>query len=156
MLLALLYGTPTQADPTEYFFKYGIGLNNGAFPDTTVKLLSVGQRDTLYSVLDYQLEVGTFSDNSQSNGMIFFASPSIGFRTKRSGLYANFFIGPALMTQSDSRLASIFEFNNDMEVGIRDDKGTSIGVGYKHFSNAGLTQGNLGRDFFLIKLGVSF
>lgn len=138
----------------DYFLKYGLGLNNGPFPDTSVKLISVGRIAPLFSVVDYQLEGGMFDDNNQPNGIIGFAGASLGVRTKSPGIYASFFIGPAYVSQTDSRLASNFEFNNDLEIGVRDSRGLSIGVNYKHFSNAGLTPNNIGRDFFTIKLSL--
>jgi hypothetical protein len=137
-----------------YFFKYGLGLNEGSFPDTTTKILSVGEVSPLSNIFDYQLEVGVFSDNNQTQGLIGFISPSLGLQTKGSGLYVSYFLGPALLTSTDTRLGSVFEFNNDFEAGIRDDRGVSIGVDYKHFSNAGLTSNNIGRDFFTIKLSI--
>lgn len=136
----------------DYFLKYGLGMNNGNFPNTSVKLISLGRIAPLYSLIDYQLEGGIFDDNSQPQGIIGFAGASLGVRTKSPGLYASFFIGPSLVTETDTRLASIFEFNNDLEVGVRDSRGLSIGINYKHFSNAGLTPNNIGRDFFTIKL----
>lgn len=152
-LLFLLVSTNAKA---EYFFKYGLGLNN-PFPDTSTKLMSIGMNDSLYSFIDYQLETGVLVDNSQIQGAVGFIGPSIGLRTKTTeGLYAGFFVGPALITQPDSRLASIFEFNNDFELGIKDPRGVGIAVDYKHFSNAGLTQGNIGRDFFTVKLTLPF
>jgi hypothetical protein len=137
-------------------FKYGVGLNGDAtFPDPSTKIISVvDQEEFLEGPFDYQWELGTFIDNSNRLGPTVFGSFALGLETKGPGLFASYFVGPALITQTDQRLASIFEFNNNFQIGIRDRRGLSLGVGFQHFSNAGLWAPNIGRDFFIINLTI--
>lgn len=139
-------------------FKYGIGLNSGAdFPDTSTKILSVVEQDQfLTSPLQYQWEGGLFVDNNNGLGPTGFGSFALGLETEGPGLFASYFVGPTLITQTDARLASILEFNNNFQLGIRDRRGAAIGLNFQHFSNAGLTQGNIGRDFLGINLTFPF
>lgn len=152
LISILLLISPISLADDSVFFKYGLGLNNPYFPDTSVKFISIGYTGPLYKFFDYQIEGGAFVDNSQPMGVIGFTTAEIGIKTKEPGFYAGFFIGPALLTQTDTRLATLFEFSSDIELGIRDSRGIAISGDYKHFSNAGITQNNVGRDFFIIKL----
>jgi len=132
------------------FFKYGVGLNEDI---KTVKTFTLGYQAPLFAIFDYQLEGGMFNDSKQTQGLIAFSNVSIGVSTfTTSGIYAKIFFGPALISQTDTRLSSIFEFNHDLEFGFVDKKGLSIGVNYKHMSNAGIVLPNYGRDLLLLKI----
>lgn len=152
-LLIILLSVNCFADEGT-FWKLGVGLD-GNFG--TAKLLSGGYQGPLAGIFDYQLEAGAFQDAYSSAGMIGFGGTSIGISVQsQTGVYAKVFAGPALLTNTDERLSSVFEFNDDLELGIRDSRGISIGLDVKHFSDAGLTSPNLGRDFLLLKVQIPF
>lgn len=139
----------------EYYVNYGLGVEpQYTFPNSTIKMISLGETDHLWKVFEYKLDFGAYIDNSQTQGLIGFASPQIGLRTKGEGFYVGYFVGPALITQTDTRLDDLFEFDNDFELGIRDNRGVRLGVDYKHLSDGGLTSNNIGRDFFLFQLTI--
>lgn len=138
-------------------FKYGVGLNDGEFPDTAVKTLGIAGQGALDDLLDFQSSMGLFINNRSGLGPTYYLTPfSLGLKTKGPGLFASYFVGPSLITQTDQRLSSILEFENNFEVGIRDYRGASLGLNLQHFSNAGFWLPNFGRDFFTIILTIPF
>lgn len=63
-----------------------------------------------------------------------------------SGLFVRVGAGPAWVFHTDDRVSSNFNFNLQGVVGVVAG-GMIIGGGYFHYSNAGLTPPNPGRDF---------
>lgn len=153
-LLLLLIPLNSFAGSGGTYWKFGLGIDS---PSTSTKIIATGYQGPLWHVLDYQLEVGMFNDNNQSQGLIGFMGASVGVSVvTHSGFYSKLFAGPALITQTDSRLSSILEFNEDLELGLINDSGVSIGADLKHMSNAGLWPPNIGRDFLLLKVQIPF
>lgn len=139
-------------DTPEYYFKFGTGLNNSG---VTTKIISFGRQSQAFYLLEQQIEGGVYIDNSQAQGIIGYGSYELGFATySNAGFYAKFFVGPGFITQTDSRLSSIFEFNEDIEFGLSGNNGVSIGAFFHHMSNAGLVGPNLGRDFMGLKIQI--
>lgn len=137
-----------------HYIKLGVGVDDDV---SSVKFGAIGYQAPLISLFDYQLEGGAFTNKNELSHLTEFVGASIGVSVStQSGLYSKFFSGPALLSHKDSRLSSVFEFNNDVEFGLSDAKGTSIGVCFKHMSNAGLVFPNYGRDFGLVKLQFTF
>lgn len=135
------------------YIKYGVGVDN---PNLGAKLMSFGYQAPLLLLMDYQLEGGVYNDTNQSQGPIGFGNADFGFSAMGDNVYAKAFFGPAFVTSTDSRLSSIFEFNHDFELGIIDHRGVSVGMAFKHMSNAGIWGSNLGRDFGLFKVQIPF
>ena len=62
----------------------------------------------------------------------------------------------ALITNTDARLSSVFQFKHTVGVGVRDYRNVEIGVDYSHISNAGLSLPNAGRDLVQLRMSVPF
>ncbi len=71
------------------------------------------------------------------------------------GMFTRVGFGPAAISHPDDRLSSIFEFNIQYALGF-EQNGWDIGIIGNHFSNAGITPPNFGRDFLglLIEIGL--
>lgn len=151
-LIALLCSTPGYGN--SYHLMYGVGANSSRLTDS--RFIAIGHEWPAWSLFRVKTEGGIYHDNTQNSGAIGFISPSIGVATPTYPLYLKVFLGPALITQEDSRLTSILQFNHDIELGLRGETGVSVGINYKHLSNAGLWGANLGRDAFLLKLNFSY
>lgn len=150
----ILLMLPEAARAGSPFFQFSFGTNSNDF---STRMFAVGYEMPLWGILSHQVLLGAYIDGSQSSGVVGFGSYEIGLDiTTPSGIYTKFFIGPGLMTQTDTRISSIPEINTDMEVGLRDTKGSSIGFNYHHISNAGFFPPNLGRDFMGLKVQFSF
>ncbi len=63
-----------------------------------------------------------------------------------SGLFVRVGAGPAYYFRTDDRVSSNWNASLQAVVGLT-QRGYDIGVGYFHYSNAGLKPPNLGRDF---------
>ncbi len=152
ILLALLT-TPALADGGTYL-KVGVGLNSDP---SSVRTLFVGYQRPLTQLLFYQLELGALKDNHDAYGIRVLTSASIGVSTvSSSGIYIKVFFGPSFLSHPDDRLSGHFQFNNDFELGIKGTNDISIGLNYKHISNAGIVMPNLGRDLLLIKIQLPY
>ncbi len=81
---------------------------------------------------------------------------SWGYRVQlRSGFFGEVFIGPAWISQTDSRLGSHPQLLHNINLGFQSEAGWSIGGGYGHTSNGNTLPGpNLGRDFFVFRFGI--
>ena len=154
-LIALLFSSQVFAG--DFVGKYGVGV---FVPDSAspveVKLFSAGYQDTfLKDLLLYQVEAGVFADahgdGRKSSG---FVASSAGLRVAPSVIYAEMLWGIALISSPDSMLSTPYEFTNDTAIGIHDARGRAFGIGYKHFSNAGIQLPNKGRDFILIQFQI--
>jgi len=70
------------------------------------------------------------------------------------GTFAQFMFGPALISESDSKLAGHFQFHMTGGVGVKSDGKYGLSFLWTHFSNAGIEQPNLGRDLLTIQIIV--
>jgi hypothetical protein len=151
LIVSLLLSSTTYANE---YIKYGVGLNG--VPGAT-KSLFVGYQADITQVFMYQLEMGGYRDTNQVQGAVGLVSASIGVNTiSTSGVYMKVFFGPCFNTQGDSRISGNFQFNNDIELGIKGINSFSIGLDFKHISNAGLLSPNQGRDFLMLKLQLAY
>lgn len=118
---------------------------------TTNKLISLGFTGDLTRVFKYRFEGGLFALNDAGpNTRTWFTGVSLGTGVTGDWYYARVFTGPALVSRTDDHLNTPLEFNTDIEVGLRDKTGVELGLGYKHMSNGGITNPNLGQDFMYL------
>ena len=113
------------------------------------KIFTLGYQAPLSPIFRYKLEGGAYIGDGSSP----FFGPSLGVGTGSGAFYAEYFLGPSILFIPDGRLTSWYQFNHDLGFGIHGDNGVSMGVNYKHLSNAGLEGANLGRDFLMLKIG---
>lgn len=135
------------------YLKYGLGADDRF---GTVKKFALGYQDELISVFDYQIEGGTWIDNLQGRRSSGYFSISPGISIIRETFYIKAFNGLSLIANTDSRLGGHFQFKHDLEFGFKDRRGVGIGLWGTHFSSAGITEPNLGRDFYGIKLQIPY
>lgn len=113
------------------------------------KFINFGYRDRVKSVpfLVWQGEVGSWNDIA-GNGRLSseYVAAQVGFEAQNV-LTARIMTGPSLVTHPDAFLGMPFQFVEDFYLGVKGTNGISIGGKYKHFSDAGITRINLGRDF---------
>jgi hypothetical protein len=154
--LLLLLATTSHA---ETYFKYGLGVFNSARDNRAeVKTFALGHQEKILNSVVYQFEGGMWADSRgdlgrKSSG---FGNMSIGLDVQAGYVYTQALWGLGFITTTDSMLGGNFQFNNDLGVGIRDQKGYAIGLNYKHMSSAGIYDVNAGRDLLYIKMGFPF
>ena len=158
LLVCMLLPSISSADELGEgtFFKYGLGVKTKDQESISeVKMFSVGRQSPFLYILEQKWEAGMWSDTHgdgrKSSG---FGGWSIGIEPKLGTFYIHSFWGLIGITHTDSMLSTNFQFMQDIGVGLRDARGISIGLGYKHISNAGIQQPNKGRDFFFAQLQI--
>lgn len=102
-------------------------------------------------------EFGGWADNAGSGRKSSLISKAqIGVNPgSKVGVYGKVFIGPALISGTDTMLGGNFQFAQDFGIGIR-DRDTFVEFGYSHVSSAGLSKPNKGRDFLTFGAGIFF
>ena len=160
LYLALMIPTLALAQDkdleTQSFFKYGVGVFNSAENSSVeVKTLSFGRQQPLGSIFIWQYEGGFWSDARTDVGRSGsgFVNASAGLNVNFGYMYTQSLWGVAYMTSPDSFLGSHEQFNQDFSAGVKDGRGVSIGLNYKHMSSAGIFMPNQGRDFMSVRLG---
>lgn len=102
-----------------------------------------------------QLNSGYYVANALGEKSSFIGSLQGGLEVVGSGgAFAQFFFGPALISQDDAKLAGTFQFHLTGGVGVRNNDGYGIGISWQHFSNAGIQQPNLGRDLLTLQVTI--
>lgn len=120
------------------------------------KFLNLGYREPLGHGFSWQGEAGGWTD-SAGNGRTGSGYGAFqGNFIAGDSVFARLSAGPSLVTAPDSYLSGHFQFTEDLFLGLQGSNKNVVGVKYKHFSNAGLRQPNLGRDFMGIEASVSF
>ena len=152
ILLLLTLCSSALADDGGTYIKGGLGLNGSLGASQS---LFLGFQGPITSIFIWQMETGAYYVDNQMPSIIGLLGGSAGISVGRK-VYGKLLVGPSVITATDSRLPSNFQFNDDFEIGIRDGKDYSLGLNYKHISNAGLTGGNGGRNFLMLKLQVPF
>lgn len=157
VLVALLILLAPYRALADSFLKYGIGLSRSAESSASeTKMFSLGFRDQLFGGLVYQYEGGMWIDSASKGRMSSaFFDAGIGLEVRSGDLVLRSIHGVAFISTPDSYLGGYFpNFNHDIYVGIKDSNENSIGISYKHISNAGLMPPNVGRNFVSIDLGI--
>lgn len=147
------------AQDDQWILDGGLGVFHSASQNglSETKMLSLGVQEDLYGPIKQRGTLGGWIDNGGSgrNGSGF-ASAQIGFEVVNNGLVGSVFTGPSLITTPDVLLGGMFQFTDDLHLGIQDNQLNYIGLLYRHLSSAGLETPNSGRDFIGLELRMPF
>ena len=125
---------------------------------TQVKYLALSAQWPLWKSLKHQFEMGAYLDTQKQLGRksAYYAAYQVGPHMSLGYFYAEMLTGVGFISHPDTILGGPFQFFHDLGVGLRDEDGFGIGVGYKHISSAGLETPNLGRDLIYLKVTIPF
>lgn len=130
--------------------------NSGKDSHAETKFVNVGHRSPLALGLTYQYELGGWvdiaGDGRKSSG---YGAFQLGVETD-GPVFARVMAGPALITSPDAYLGGVLNFTEDFFAGLHGPNGNSVGVLYKHISNAGLEPPNVGRDLAGVQISIPF
>lgn len=153
-LVLILITSVSKADD---YMTAAVGVfNSGKDSHAESKFINVGHRDSTILGLTYQYEIGGWTDTaSHSRSGSVYGALQAGVET--DGLvFARVMTGPALITSPDSYLGGYLNFTEDFYIGLKGPNSNTVGIKYKHISNAGLTQPNLGRDFAGFEVSIPY
>ncbi len=136
--------------------QYGLGIgdvSDGEVFNGSEKSLNVGYYNKLNKVLGWDVHGGILTDGDITSGYVFLQFGSV--LHPFDWMYVDHYFGPGFLTKSNSKLTGHLQFSMHMGIGWRDPvKGTTIGMNWKHVSNAGIQSPNKGMDFLLIQVGI--
>lgn len=156
IIIGLLLSVNAYADA---FVSYGFGLFHSAKNSVVeTKNASLGYRGGIFKNLHHKVELGGWTDTRKDLGRngAGYGFYSLGVYVDADNFYGYSFVGAGGVTRTDSMLGGHFQFSEDVGIGIKDKRGVSIGLNYKHISSAGIYNPNQGRDFLQLSLGVLF
>lgn len=125
--------------------KFGSGLNNTVGSG----IYALGYENKFSDPFVYKIEFGGYGAGSGvgRSGAVFGAT-MLGIRAGSiDGLNAQLLAGTQFISQTDVALSSNFQFTEEVSVSYQ-----SLGLGYRHISNAGITRPNLGRDYYFLNI----
>lgn len=155
LITALLILVPTIAK-SGTFLRYGLGVfNSSEYGTGESKTFSLGYEEEWFGPLIRQYEIGLFTDSGgggrKGSG---YGNYSIGIEVNPGYFVMRSLWGIGVITTSDSMLGGWFEFNQDLFIGVRDDRNRMIGFDYKHISSGGIYTPNMGRDFIVVHVEI--
>lgn len=77
-----------------------------------------------------------------------------GVEPRTEHLYVSYKLGPAFVLLPDVLLGGYLQLGQEVGIGIYDGRNVRVGIVYKHYSDAGFTKFNHGRD--LLGLRIEF
>lgn len=136
--------------------QYGLGIGDvaeGEVLNGSEKNVNIGCYSKLNKVLGWGTHVGLISAEGISAGYAFVQFGSV--LHPFDWMYVDHYFGPGYVMEGNSKIAEGINFSMHMGIGWRDPiKGTTIGMNWKHISNAGIRKPNKGMDFVLIQVGI--
>lgn len=145
LLLALL---PLNASAFQIQASYGV---NPPWKGVHVKTAQLSLSHPLSGSFIHKLSYGHWFEGSRSGGL---PAYSIGAEITSLPLSAALTWGIGYLPKPDDYyLSGHLQFVNDVSVGVRASDCVTIGLAYRHISNAGIVMPNRGRDFLMFNLG---
>lgn len=154
LILCLFLSSQALADTA--FVNASLGVfNSGKHSLAETKMFKIGIEEDLWYNFKQRFNGGFWIDNmGGGRSSSLYSSYQWGFNVKNDSLETGVYIGPGLISSPDVMLGDYFEFNETLYLGVCDRSGNSMGATYSHFSNAGFSSVNVGRD--LIGLEIKF
>jgi len=146
----IIYSTPIRADNALVDFGVGVGNSSGS------RILSVGVQEDLLTVFKVRWITGGWLDRSNDRSSSGYVFGQMGAEIDSGSVLTSVFIGPGLITEKDDLLGGNIEFLSSLNIGLQDKNRNYLGVGYRHVSNAGLYEPNIGRDFVVLEFMCPF
>ena len=146
-VLCLLLTNLSMAD------EVGIKAGTGFLQDNeNVSIYSLSYK---YFLVDrwlvYSGEAGHWSDPKPLSRNSFYVHSTLGLRGELKGFWAEANVGGAIVANTDQYLGTAFEFIEEGSIGYK-----MIGASIRHYSNAGIQQPNLARNFILMGIYLPF
>jgi hypothetical protein len=157
-LICLILSTPSFAG---WYGGASLGvLESAKESPVETKFADIGFReriDALVPFLVYGAEVGAWNDDTVNQGRssALYGSLRLGVEA-RNVLMLRITTGPSIITATDSYLGLPFEFMEEFYLGLDGRNCINIGASYRHFSNAGFSRINTGRDFVGFEIELKY
>lgn len=145
----LLLILPLSANSQVLGFKEGIGITNSL--NGNIAVFSASYEDKYNHIAMQKTEFGLWTDKAKNHSGSGYGAYSLGIKVKPNSFYLEAYLGGALISDTDKLLSTHFEFMHDLGLGLQSER-KSIGLNFKHLSNAGIKKPNIGRNFLQISV----
>lgn len=151
LCLTISYSSQTQFN----YLNWGIAQDypgDGSYSD--VQTYSLGVQAPINKTFDLFAESGGWKDPGHYKGATAggFIAAGLVLDLEMNNHYASYSLGPSLILPTDTLLGYPLEFYHKLVVGFRQDN-KRVGIGIKHFSDAGISSVNYGRNFVFLEVG---
>ena len=146
LVLIFLCSIPVSA---QQYMEAGTGLwNETQKQNSDVKFIeyggiAVGNRYNLLGGVGHWWDASHYFGAKDS----FYFRTGLGVAIRTLPLCPSLYFGPAFITSPDTVLATNFQFALEGNLMLIDNRSMGLGITIKHFSNAGIVQPNIGRNF---------
>lgn len=158
LLLLLLMSSLAWADQDQIVTDVGLGAFSTKGPSLSqVKFAKIGWEEDLWGPFKQKFNTGAWLDSrgpQYSNSA--FLGFQLGFEVSNDIFQGSIFTGPNVISNTDASLGGYLEFNESAFFGIVDKDKDAIGIAWNHFSSAGLSSPNLGKDFIGLQIKCPF
>lgn len=152
--LTMLFYVTSRANGADWSVRFGPGIEGQQLTGATKKFGLRREEEMLHGIYN-SLEVGGYSESTVGRKQAGAISAQIGAKPGPvTGVYGYAFVGPCLISATDTELSTHLQFATDIGFGVR-DRDTFMSVGYGHISNAGIKLPNAGRDYLSFSVGIS-
>ena len=136
--------------------QYGVGFHEDKLLDDSVRSINVGYYTQLTNPISYNINGGYFGDKATDLNAGYVCAQFGAALHPFDWMFVENYFGPCYFSKTDDvSLSGHVQFATNIGAGWRDPgTGSEIGLNWKHFSNAGLSKPNIGRD--LLMLSVAF
>ncbi len=133
--------------------QYGLGFNEESIVNDKMRSINIGYYARLRNSLSWNLNAGYLGD-SRTDLKTGYACAQFGSALHPfDWLFVENYFGPCYFHETKDLLSGHLQFATNIGIGWRDPKtGSEIGAHWKHFSNAGLSKPNIGRDLLMLSL----
>lgn len=133
--------------------QYGVGFNEDTVVDDSVRSINIGYYTQLTNPISYNINGGYFGDKSVDLNTGYVCAQFGAALHPFDWMFVENYFGPCYFGETKGALSGNLQFATNIGAGWRDPKtGSEIGLNWKHFSNAGLSKPNIGRDLLMLSL----
>jgi hypothetical protein len=153
IILSILISTTAWAGDSAIKVQYGIAFDAERTLDSRRKSINIGVYKHLRNPVSYSINGGYLGDNDVDLNTGYVCGQFGAALNPLKFMFVENYFGPCYFQRTDGKLSGNLQFALNIGAGWRDpDTKSEIGINWKHFSNAGLKQPNVGIDLLMFSI----
>lgn len=134
-------------------FQYGVGFSDSDIITDDVRSINIGYYIGLNDALSWAATAGYYGDKRVDLDTGYACAQFGASLNPFDWMFVENYFGPCYFHETKGALSGHLQFATNIGAGWRDPStGSEIGLNWKHFSNAGLNEPNIGADLLMLSL----